>query len=234
MRRLLVCLMLLLSTVSMAQQGTPTPAQTATPQATATPQTTATPQATATPEATSTPTAREGDEDPVYEELQLLHQHMQDAVNAQDIDSVLEGVGDDVVFTTMDGQVVRGKNNIRAYFDKMMTGPDAEVKEFQTRFFVDDLTILYGEPEGTRFGIAYGHSQDQYTLYDDTKFEVNPRWSATVMRDAESWKIVNFQYSVNMFDNPVVDKAMGKIAMLSCGGLVLGLLLGFFLGSRRS
>ena len=55
-----------------------------------------------------------------------------------------------------------------------------------------------------------------------------------MMRDVESWKIVNFHYSVNMFDNPVVDKAMGKIAMIGSGALVLGLLIGFFLGRRRA
>ena len=53
-------------------------------------------------------------------------------------------------------------------------------------------------------------------------------------RHDESWKIVNFHYSVNMFDNPVVDKAMGKIAMIGSGALVLGLLIGFFLGRRRA
>lgn len=214
MKRLLVCLVLSLSLVSMAQEGTPTPE--------------------ATPDVASTPVASEATEDPAHNELRLLRQHMEDAMNARDIDSILEGVADDVVFTTMNDDVVRGKENIRTYFEKMMTGPDARVKDVKTKFEVDELTILYGEPDGTRFGVAYGHSEDEYTLADGTKFQVQPRWSATMMRDDESWKIVNFHYSVNMFDNPVVDKAMGKIAMIGSGALVLGLLIGFFLGRRRA
>jgi len=216
MKRLLVCLVLLLSLHSVAQEGTPTP------------------EATATPDATSTPAASVAGEDPAHNELRLLRQHMEDAMNARDIDSILEGVADDVVFTTMNDDVVRGKENIRAYFEKMMNGPDARVKDVKTKFEVDELTILYGEPNGTRFGVAYGHSEDEYTLADGTKFQVQPRWSATMVRDDESWKIVNFHYSVNMFDNPVVDKAMGKIAMIGSGALVLGLLIGFFLGRRRA
>lgn len=214
MRRLLVCLVLSLSFCSMAQEGTPTPAETPIPQATATPSA--------------------GQEDPAHDELRLLRQHMESAMNGQDIDSILEGVADEVVFTTMNGDVVRGKDKIRAYFDEMMTGPGARVKEVQTRFEVDELTILYGEPGQTRFGVAYGHSVDKYTLADGTQFEVTPRWSATMMRDDESWKIVNFHYSVNMFDNPVLDKALGKLATVGVGGLVLGLLIGFFVGRRRS
>lgn len=210
MTRLLVCLVLLLSTLSMAQDGTPTPTVTA----------------TATP-------AAEG-EDPAHDELRLLRQHMEDAMNARDIDSILEGVGKEVVFSTMNGDVVRGKEKIRAYFNEMMNGPEARVKDVKTKFTVDELTILYGEPGQTRFGVAYGHSDDEYTLSDGTQFQVTPRWSAAMVRDAESWKIVNFHYSVNMFDNPVIDKAMGKIAMLACGGLVLGIIIGFFLGRRRT
>ena len=214
MKRLLVCFVLSLSLVSMAQEGTPTPE--------------------ATPDVASTPVSSEATEDPAHNELRLLRQHMEDAMNARDIDSILEGVADDVVFTTMNDDVVRGKENIRTYFEKMMTGPDARVKDVKTKFEVDELTILYGEPDGTRFGVAYGHSEDEYTLADGTKFQVQPRWSATMRRDDESWKIVNFHYSVNMFDNPVVDKAMGKIAMIGSGALVLGLLIGFFLGRRRA
>ncbi|MCA9777426.1 MAG: nuclear transport factor 2 family protein [Candidatus Eremiobacteraeota bacterium] len=216
MKRLLVCLVLLLSTVSIGQEGTPTP------------------EVSATPNATATPSAPESGEDPAHNELRLLRRHMEDAMNARDIDSILEGVADEVVFTTMNGDVVRGKDNIRSYFEKMMTGSEARVKDVKTKFEVDELTILYGEPGGTRFGVAYGHSDDEYTLADGTKFQVQPRWSATMVRDDESWKIVNFHYSVNMFDNPVVDKAMGKIAMIGSGALVLGLLVGFLLGRRKS
>lgn len=208
MKRLLVCLVLLLAIASTAQEGTPSPEVSATP-------------------------GLELAEDPAHNELRLLRQHMEEAMNARDIESILEGVGEEVVFTTMNGDVVRGKEKIREYFEQMMNGPEARVKSVKTKFSVDDLTILYGQPGGTRFGVAYGHSEDEYTLADGQTFQVQPRWSATMIRDADSWRIVNFHYSVNMFDNPVVDQALSKIAMLSGGALVLGLLLGFLLGRRR-
>ena len=39
--------------------------------------------------------------------------------------------------------------------------------------------------------------------------------------------------SVNMFDNPVVGKMKGTIAMVATVAVVLGLIIGFFVGRRR-
>jgi ketosteroid isomerase-like protein len=161
---------------------------------------------------------------------------MEDAMNARDIDSILEGVAKNVVFTTMNGDVVIGREGLRDYFDTMMTGPEARVKEVETHFEVDELTTLYNgfdASDQARFGIAYGHSNDRYVLADGTEFEVKPRWSAALVRDPQGWKIANFHYSVNMFDNPVVHKMKGTLTLVGLGGLVVGLLLGFFVGRRR-
>lgn len=167
----------------------------------------------------------------------MLRQHMEDAMNAQDIDSLLDGVASDVVFSTMNGDVVRGRDAIRSYFEKMMKGPEARVKSAKTHFEVDELTILYSgteDPEDAKFGVAYGHSDDEYTLADNTVIKVQPRWSAALVRDEESWKVANFHYSVNMFDNPVLSKLKGTLAMVGGAGLLLGLVIGYFVGRRRA
>lgn len=213
MRRLLVCCFLLLCTWATAQEASPTPDASATPV-----------------------TGEAAVEDPAHNELRVLRQHMEDAMNARDIDSLLEGVVEEVVFSTMNGDVVRGKDKIKSYFDEMMTGPEARVKEVKTKFAVDELTILYGANGGTtdpRFGIAYGHSDDEYTLSDGTKFQVTPRWSAAMVRDEQGWKIANFHYSVNMFDNPVVGKMKSTLGWVGGLALVVGLLIGFFVGRRK-
>lgn len=233
MRKFTLLCLLCLTLACQAQEGTPTPEATETPAVVVTP----TPEATETPfvEATPTPEVEAEEEHPAHAELRLLRQHMEDGMNAQDIDSVLEGVTDDVVFSTMNGDVVKGKAGIRSYFDKMMKGPDRRVKSVKTHFEVDELTILYSGSEDStepRFGVAYGHSNDEYTLADGTHIKVTPRWSAALVRDSQSWKIANFHYSVNMFDNPVLTTLKGTLAKVGGVGLVLGLLLGFLIGRR--
>lgn len=195
--------------------------------------------APATPAAGGTPVVDKVDpevekkpENPAHQELRELRGRMQAAMNSKDIDALLTGVTDDVVFSTMNGDVVRGKDGIREYFGKMMTGPDAMVKDVKTNFEADDLTLLYGgslgEPEDA--GVAFGRSKDSYTLKDGTEFQVEPRWTATMVREPDGWKVASFHYSVSMFNNPVLDKLTGSIKKLGGGALVVGLLLGMLIG----
>lgn len=178
-------------------------------------------------------------ENPAHNELRELRTRMQAAMNARDVEALLTGVTDDVVFTTMNGDVVRGKDGIRDYFTKMMTGPDAIVDSVNTNFEADELTQLFGgslgEPETA--GVAFGHSKDSYVLKDGTKFDVAPRWTATMIREPDGWKVASFHYSVSMFSNPVLDKMTKSVSMLAGGalavGAVLGLVIGFVLGRRK-
>ena len=226
MKRAILLTLLLLSSVPVWAQS-PTPA--------------ATPVASATPVADKVdPEVEKKPENPAHEELRELRGRMQAAMNSKDIDALLTGVTEDVVFSTMNGDVVRGKDGIRAYFSKMMTGPDAMVKEVNTAFEADDLTLLFGgslgEPEDA--GVAFGKSKDSYVLKDGTEFQVEPRWTATMIREPDGWKVASFHYSVNMFDNPLFNKLKGmtkQVGFAGLGiGLLVGMLVGFLLGRRKS
>jgi uncharacterized protein (TIGR02246 family) len=182
---------------------------------------------------TPTPRPVVAAEHPAHNELRALRADMEKAMNALDVDGLLRHVTDDVVFSTMNGDVVRGKQGIKDYFHKMMTGPEKRVASLKTHFEADDLTVLYGEDAG----VAFGHSDDEYRLTDGSEFAVHPRWSAAMVRQNGKWKIANFHYSVNMFDNPVTNTVLQKtywaVAAGAFAGLLLGGGLGFVLGSRR-
>lgn len=219
MRRLIG--LILLMTLSATAQ-TPTPATpTASPVASASPSTDG-----KSPEEVKKP------EDPAHQELRDLRTRMQDAMNGGDVESLLENVTEDVVFSTMNGDVVRGKDGIRGYFNKMLSGADSPVKSVKTDFEADDLTILYGgslgEPEVA--GVAFGHSDDQYVLKDGTEFTVSPRWTATMIREPDGWKIASFHYSVSVFDNPIMNKLRSSLAKIASIAAVLCLVLGFVFG----
>lgn len=168
----------------------------------------------------------------LHQELRELRATMERALNERDLDSIVANVTDDVLFTTMNGDVVRGPDAIREYFEKMLSGPDAVVETVTSSFEADDLSLLVEDD----VAIAFGHSKDQYVLTNGMDFEVSARWSATMIRRDERWLIANFHYSTNMFDNPVLD---AQRATLIKGFLAVGavlLIAGFFIGraSRRS
>ena len=214
----LICLMILLTSLGAIAQ-TPSPAV-----------------ATPTPTAAASPGKQPEDvkapENPAHQELRDIRTKMQDAMNAGNAEALLEGVTDDVVFSTMNGDVVRGKDGIGEYFKKMMSGADSPVKSVKTNFEADDLTILYGgslgEPETS--GVAFGHSNDHYVLKDGTELNVKPRWTATMIREPDGWKIASFHYSVNVFDNPVMNKMRSSLAKIASLAAVVCLILGFVFG----
>lgn len=165
-------------------------------------------------------------EDPAHQALRGLKATMEKALNARDLDTIVANVDPNVVFTTMNGDVCRGPEQIRAYFHKMLDGPGHIVKDVRVSFEVDALTSLHGGDTG----IAYGSSRDHYELTDGSTFDIEGRWTSTMVRKGDRWVIAAFHYSANVFENPITARMKSLIWQigLACG--LLGLLLGSFGG----
>ncbi|MDO4694369.1 MAG: SgcJ/EcaC family oxidoreductase [Eikenella sp.] len=164
----------------------------------------------------------------LHDELRTLRDTMQNALNQRQLDTLLDNVTDDVVFSTMNGDRIIGKDGIRQYFQQMMEGDAAVVKNIGAEFEADALSRLYGGDTA----VAFGRSRDRYELNNGETWTVTPQWSATMVRQDGRWLIANFHYSVNMFDNPVLT---AQRTWLLGGGLAAALLLGalgFWLGRR--
>jgi ketosteroid isomerase-like protein len=177
--------------------------------------------------------AQQGKEDPRHEELRQLRKEVTDAVNKQDLDRLLTFLDDDVVVTWQNAEVSHGPKEVRAYYDKMMKGPDHIVESVHIDPKVDDLTHLYGDT-----GVAFGSSEDRFKLTDGRDFTILTRWSATVVKKNGQWKIASFHASANVFDNPILSIAIRRtLTWTLVGAVPVGLLLGFlggwFLLSRR-
>ncbi|HYS53027.1 MAG TPA: SgcJ/EcaC family oxidoreductase [Thermoanaerobaculia bacterium] len=170
----------------------------------------------------------------VHQALRQLKTTMSKALNEGDVDTIVANVTPDIVFTTMNGDVCRGREQIRAYFEKMMRAPGHIVKSVNTSFEADALTILYGDDTG----IAYGSSKDHYDLTNGQKFDIDGRWSCTLVRQGDRWLIASFHYSTNVFNNPI-DRGI-KHFLMAAGivaavvSLIVGLLLGMFIRRKRT
>lgn len=165
----------------------------------------------------------------VHDELRALKATMERALNAGDIDAIVANSTEDVVFTTMNGDVARGAAGIRKYFEIMMKGDNPRVRKVKAAFEADDLSILHG-PD---LAVAFGSSKDQYELAGGESFEIAARWSATMVRRDGRWRIANFHYSANVFDNPVL-QAQRKVLLWAAAGAGIVLALGGFWIGRRS
>jgi uncharacterized protein (TIGR02246 family) len=173
-------------------------------------------------------------EDPAHEQLRALRRELIEAVNKNDLDALLPHLDKDIVVTWMDGRVSRGPKEVRDYIEQMTKGESRKVHSFKTEAEVEDLTHLYGDT-----GVAFGHSRDQFVLTDGRDFVVNTRWTATLVKKGDQWKLAGFHASTDMFDNPVLHIAIRRTALWTGGiaalvGVLLGVVATWLWGRRRA
>lgn len=185
------------------------------------------------PAAAPAPTEAATSPEALHDELRKLRDDVLAAIGRNDFDAILPHLHPNVVFTPMNNEVCRGPEEIRAYFDKMLKGPDAIVKSVRFDVEVDRLTDLYGDT-----GIAFGTSNDHYTLNNGMDFPVQTRWTCHLVRENGKWLISAFHASANVFDNPIQErvKQAAKVQWGGIGagaGVLLGAILGVALGRRR-
>ncbi len=164
----------------------------------------------------------------VHDKLRALKTVMEKAMNYGDIETIVANVSDDIVFTTMNDDVVRGKEAIREYFTVMMKGPDRRVESVKSSFKVDDLSIFYGSDTA----IAYGSTDDKYNLADGTEFTIHARWSTTMVKIENKWKIASFHYSANIFDNPILSAQRQFMIIMALIIAIIVAFVFFFIGKR--
>jgi ketosteroid isomerase-like protein len=176
--------------------------------------------------ASAAPAASDADA-ATHDALRALRKRIVDAFNARNVDALVAEAHPDIVFTTMNNDVVHGPDGVKAYFNKMMVGPDRMVDDITIDFQPDALTALYGDT-----GISYGWSEGQYALHGGGKFFVRARWTATLLKHEGAWKVAAFHYSTNVFNNAILDgvKRFAFLAIVVAG--VLGLVVGVLLGRR--
>jgi ketosteroid isomerase-like protein len=169
-------------------------------------------------------------EDPAHAELRALRAELVKAVNSNHLDEMLALLDDDVIVTFMNAEVARKPAGVKAYYDKMMNGPNKIVESITIDPTVDELTHLYGDT-----GVAVGSSKDHFKLTDGRDFVAETRWTGTLVKKDGKWKVASFHASANAFDNPILWIALKKVGLwVGIGAAVLGLAIGFLLGRRRA
>lgn len=160
--------------------------------------------------------------------LRALRDGFVDAINKNDIERQLTFLHTNVVMTWHNGEVSRGHDGVRAYYDRLMKGPQKMVEAFSAEVKVDELTALHGE----NTGIAWGSSTEHFKLTNGRAFDLAGRWTATLIRENDKWLIASLHMSTNIFDNAIVTMMKDRVMMLAVAVLLFGALVGGFVGWR--
>jgi uncharacterized protein (TIGR02246 family) len=168
-----------------------------------------------------------------------LREALKAAYNQGDIEAILKYLHPDAVIIFPDGQILKGREGLRDYYQHMLKGPDHIVVSYTAEPVVQSRTVH------NDVALSYGLMNDQYVLTNGKTFGLNSRFTATLYRspdgppESDGWMIRSFHSSTDAFDNPVLALATRRAFWISgIGGLVIGALLGLvssrLLPRRRS
>lgn len=164
-------------------------------------------------------------EDPAHNELRTLRTEVIDAITKGDFDGVIRHVHTNVVVTWQNGEVCRGHQGLRDFFNRM--GKEA-FKGYKTPPTPDELTILSSNDHGISFGTTVAN----YNLLGK-ELELKSRWTATLVKENGQWLLASYHVSMNVLDNPLLNGAKQSLVWVGIAGAVGGLAIGLFAGRRR-
>lgn len=155
------------------------------------------------------------------EQLRQLRESLIEAVIAGDVEKQIEYAHPDIVTIWQNNHVARGHEGLRDLFSDIGSGDENIFQGYTERPTSDEVMIL----PGGNTAIAYGQSVPHYKLLGQ-EFDLENRWSATLLKTDGQWKLISYHVSGNIIDNPVLNAAKQSVYWAAGIALVVGVLLG--------
>jgi ketosteroid isomerase-like protein len=153
--------------------------------------------------------------------LRAMLAEFEAAINAQSVDRMIAEMDDNVTVIWLNAEVSRGKDEVRAYYGRMVGHDKAILKKYLTKAAIGAPAKFYGD-----IAIADGSTADEFYPIARDAFTLDSRWSTTVVKNPSGeWKIVLLHLSSNVFNNPLLDEVKADIVKGAVGGFIGGLML---------
>jgi len=155
---------------------------------------------------------------------------VENAINAQDIEGIIAQMSPDCTVTWWNAEISRGHDEIRAYYRRMVKDEGRLISKYTTKAKLGAHARFVGS--GGDVALADGSMEDEFFPIIRGRFKLNSRWSATAAKSGGEWKIVNLHLSSNVFTNTLISELTRALWMAGAAGVVIGGLIGWFLGRR--
>ncbi|MEH6458442.1 YybH family protein [Chitinimonas sp. JJ19] len=179
-------------------------------------------------------TARAEERHADHEALRNILKTGTQALNSGKLDAMAPLLHSQFTIITVDNQKFSSLEAFKAYWDSLFQGEHRLLDKLEAAPVADELTQFLSED----VGLVHGVSNDVYTFRDGSVRTMPTRWTAVVAREGGSWKLVKLHFSVNLLDNPMLtatkEYALRGVLAVGVVLLLLGAILGYWLGRRRS
>jgi len=159
-----------------------------------------------------------------------LFREMEAAINAQDVERMIAQMHPQVTVTWLNGEVSRGHDEVRAYYQRMVKGDKRILDRYLTTAKLGNPARFFGNGE---VAVADGTMADQFFPVARGPFSLDSNWTSTSAKVEGQWQVVSLHLSANVFTNPLLAEAERAIWYVGAGTGIAALLLGWLLGRRR-
>jgi hypothetical protein len=165
--------------------------------------------------------------DTVDAELSALRNGLIDAFKQRNVPALLSYVTQDIIVTWQNAEVSRGKNELQAYIERMLSGPDSIVSRVEGSPTVEGRKIYDNQI------ISFGHMNDSFTLRSTgQELLFDSRFSAFIVRENGNLRLSGLHLSANAFENSALDYQISIYKNGALWGTAFCLILGIFIGRR--
>lgn len=162
------------------------------------------------------------------EALITVFHAMEAAINDQNVERMVAQMTPDATVTWLNGEVSRGHDQIRTYYQRMVKGPERILDKYTTAAKIDAHARFYGD-----VAVADGSMRDSFIPVARGPFQLDSRWSSVSVKIDGQWKVAAMHLSANVFSNELIEEAKSAAWKTGIGGAIAGLILGLLVAWLR-
>lgn len=149
-----------------------------------------------------------------------VFQEIEAGINDQNVERMVAQMTPDATVTWLNGEVSRGHDEIRAYYQRMVKGPERILNKYTTAAKLGAHARFFGD-----VAVADGTMQDAFFPVARKPFTLSSHWTSTSAKINGEWKVVSLHLSANVFNNDLLDEAKSAAKLTAAGGALGGLIL---------
>ena len=170
----------------------------------------------------------------IHNELRQVLKVIESAINSGNYDEMQPVLSERIRATPINQEFLSSRADVTRYFNKWF-GKDGYLAKLEIRFAPDALTELSADKS---WGLVVGSGVEKYVLRDGRPYELQTRWTATMVKEEDGrWRVRGIHIGTNFLDNPILgeaERALSKAALGGlAGGLLAGLVTGWLFGRRK-